>query len=452
MATYDLIVIGSGATGQSVALGVRARGWTVAVIDRGRFGGTCPNDGCDAKKPFVNAAAISDLSQRLADRGLAGRSNVDWGAAAHWSASFSDPVDANTRQRLRDAGIEVIVGEARFVDRTAIAVGDRTLHASKVVIATGSRPRPLDIAGAQLARTTTELMAMTEIPHRVAFVGGGFVSFEFGHALARSGHEVTIVHGEGRPLPGFEPDLVERMIDASRQIGIDVRRGHRVCGLAADQGATAVMVADTPAATRALVADLVVHGAGRTPNVDALDLQAAGIAASNQGVLVDDRGRCRGNPDVYAGGDAADTGQPKLLQVASHAGRVIRADLLGDASPSTGDVRPVAVLFTTPELAGVGLTEEQARAAGHDVKVRTGPDERLWKIHRQRNQSVFRYKTITAADDARILGAWVLGEGAASLVNLVALAMANDLQVDDVRRPLYGYPTLSGHVGALFSD
>ena len=455
---YDLVVIGTGAVGQTVAYKTRDAGWSVAVVDRGPFGGTCPNDGCDAKKPFVSAAAVADLAGHLAGHGLRGDAAVDWGDAARWSREFSDPIDEGTRERLAQAGIEVIAGNARFTGRDSLAVeivGDgapttRTLTAQKIVVATGSHPRPLDLPGSDGVIDSTDLMRMEDPPRRIAFIGGGFISFEFAHALARSGRDATIYHGDDRPLPGFERDMVGHLVAATRDLGIEVRLNARVAAVERrDARAQVVMIErEDGDPAEAGTHDLVVHGAGRVPSIAGLDVGEAGLEVGERGLLVDERGRCRGNPDVLAGGDVAETSLPMLLQVASHHARVLTATLLDEQGPTMTDARPVSVLFTTPELAGVGVTEEDARRDGASPRVVTGPDKR-WKAHRQLAQEVLRYKTITD-EGGHVLGAWVLGVGASDLVNLVALAMANDLTVDDLRAPLYGYPTISGHVASLF--
>lgn len=443
---YDLVIIGSGTTGQSVAFAARKKGWSVAMIERHRFGGTCPNDGCDAKKPFVNAAAAVDQTRRLGERGVTADPVVDWESAARWSARFSEPIDANTRERLQDEGIEAISAAARFVGAREVQAGDRKLSASKILIATGSRPRPLTIDGSDLAITSTDLMAMTDVPQRIAFIGGGFISFEFAHALVRSKREVTILHGNDTPLAGFDQDLVRGLLDSSRDVGLDIRTDTRVEAI--ERRGDHFVVRTSGQAS--VDADFVVHGAGRVPNIDSLDLDAAGIHSSDDGVEIDEFGRCVGNEHIYAGGDVADTSHPRLLQVAVHHARVIRSHLLDEDGPRISDKHPVSVLFTTPELAGVGLTEVDARATGRSIDVHNGPDGKLWKIHRQLHQDTLRFKTILDRDTGAILGAWVLGAGAGDLINLVALAMENDLTPDDLREPLYGYPTISGHVGSLF--
>jgi len=449
---FDLLVIGGGTVGQSVAVAARKEGWSVAVIERRLLGGTCPNDGCDAKKPFVIAASAVDRYRQLEGRGVtASLSLLDWPAAVRFSAEFTDPVPDDTRSSLEEQGIQVILGEARFVGARRVRVGDQEIEARKVVIATGSHPRPLEFEGARHLRTSTQLMRMEAIPSRVAFIGGGYISFEFAHVLARHRREVVIYHGDDRPLKGFEPELADLLVEAAPEIGIRVEQNARATRIVERGSEFEIRVeAGDGGPARTETADLVIHGAGRVPAVEALDLAAAGLEAAPLGIAVDRFGRCLGNPDVYAGGDAADALQPKLLRAATHQARVISAHLLGQDGPDLESLQPVAVLFTSPPLAGIGMTEEQARASGLPISVNKGPEAQAWKILRQMNQPLFAYKSIVHRETDQILGAWVLGEEADAIVNLVALGLTHGIPAKELGRPLYGYPTVSGNVASLF--
>ncbi|MFG0317377.1 MAG: FAD-dependent oxidoreductase, partial [Planctomycetota bacterium JB042] len=242
--------------------------------------------------------------------------------------------------------------------------------------------------------------------------------------------------------------VVDALVEASRSLGIEVRLDHEVRAVEADGDGERV-TATCGAETVRFDADLVVHGAGRAPNVESLALEVPGIAPTDRGLPVDDRARCIGAPHVLAGGDVADAGHPKLLRVASHHASVISSALRGEEDgPTLEDVVPVAVVFTAPRLAGIGLTERAARERGHSVRVRTEP-EKTWKLLRESNARAFAFKTIVDDETDRILGAFVLAPGAEALIDLIALAIDADLPADALKRPLYGYPALGGHVGAM---
>ncbi len=446
---FDLIVLGSGAAGQPSAFAARKRGADVAVVESRELGGTCPNRGCHAKKVYVNASDAVDAFARLRGCGVAGEATIAWDDLVRFKRSFTDPVHEETKARLEEAGITAIAGHARFVDAHAIAVEGERHSADRFVIATGSRPVDLPFPGAEHVIDSDAFLELERLPRRVVFVGGGFVSFEFAHVAARAGAEVTILHRDRRPLPNFDAHVVDALLRASSDLGIRVhleREAGRV-----EVGSDGVLVHCTGGGERrAFAADLVVHGAGRRPNCDHLGLDAAGIEFGDRGIPVDEHGRCRGAPHVYAGGDVADTGHPKLLRAASHHGRVIAAHLRGDSTPTIDPFVGVSVVFTAPRLAGVGSTEDAARAAGRNIATTTEP-EQTWRIYREQNVSSFAFKTIVDAESRRILGAWALGHQADELINLAALAMHAKLTVDELNGINLGFPTIGGNMTSLFA-
>ncbi|MFG0319142.1 MAG: FAD-dependent oxidoreductase, partial [Planctomycetota bacterium JB042] len=185
---FDVVVIGSGATGQSVAYAAREDGMSVAIVEARTLGGTCPNRGCDAKKVYVNAAEAFEATVRLAGKGL--RTNdlsIRWDELLRTKRSFTDPIHDGTADRLRDAGIEAVLGRARFVDPHALDVDGRRLRGDRIVVATGSRPAPVEFPGGERMIDSDAFLELEALPRRVVFVGGGFVSFEFAHVAARAG-------------------------------------------------------------------------------------------------------------------------------------------------------------------------------------------------------------------------------------------------------------------------
>ena len=440
---FDLIVFGTGGAGQVVAYGCREAGWSVAAIDCREPGGTCANRGCDAKKPLVNAAAAVQAGQRLTGRGVDRGTRIDWRDLIRFKRSFTDPIPDRTRQDLTDAGIELIEGQGRFVDARTVAVEGRRMSADHFVIATGMKPRPLEMPGADRVLTSDDFLNLEALPRRIAFIGAGYISFEFAHAAARAGAHCTLLEQNPRPLQAFDAGLVERLMQASEEAGIRIVCNSCVtCLEQSDDGLTACC---EPSGTR-YDADLLVHGAGRVPSLDALDLAAAGIEHDSHGVVVDPHLRSVSHAAVFAAGDCASSGLPQLTPVADLEGDLVRHNLLHPQHQRPLDRGPVpAVVFTEPPLAMVGLTEAQARKQGAAVEVREA-DGAKWKVYREMGVAHAASKVVLEKETGKILGAHLLGPHAEEVINLFALAMRQRLTAEALRRVPWAYPTVTSYL------
>ncbi|HEX6108233.1 MAG TPA: FAD-dependent oxidoreductase, partial [Ktedonobacteraceae bacterium] len=221
--TVDVIVIGTGSAAQNVAYTCRASGWSVAVVDSRPFGGTCQLRGCDPKKVLVGVAELVDWSRRMQGKGISAPGlSIKWPDMMRFKRTFTDPVPEQTEHSFAEAGITVRHGRARFVDRTAVRVGDDTLVGQHVVIATGARHASLGIPGEEYLTTSTQCLELDNLPPRVVFVGGGYIAFEFAHIAARAGASVQILHRGARPLNKFDTDLVSQLVQATRDLGVEV--------------------------------------------------------------------------------------------------------------------------------------------------------------------------------------------------------------------------------------
>lgn len=360
---FDLVVIGSGSAASSVAMQCRTAGWSVAMIDSRPFGGTCALRGCDPKKVLVGAAEAMDTVRRLDSRGIAADgARVDWAALIRFKRSLIESVPASREAALAKAGIEAFHGRARFTGPNTVSVGGEVIEGRHTVIAAGAKPMDLGIAGAQHLVTSERFLELDELPPRVLFVGGGYISFEFAHVAARAGAQTAILHRGARPLERFDPDLVEQLVTHSRALGIDVRTKTEVTAIE-PAGESFLVRAVAAGQEQTFDADLVVHGAGRVAEIDDLNLDAAGVKWTRRGVEVNEYLQSVSNPAVYAGGDAAASGPP-LTPVAGYDSRIIAANLL-NGNRRTPDYSVVpSVVFTVPPLASVGLLEEAARDKG----------------------------------------------------------------------------------------
>src|SRR5712692_10299304 len=230
--TVDVIVLGTGAAAQTAACTCREAGWSVAVVDSRPFGGTCQLRGCDPKKVLVGVSELADWSYRMQGKGVSAPGlSIAWPDLIRFKRTFTDPVPENQEQSFEQAGIATRHGRAHFVDRTSVLVGEDTLVGRHVVIATGARHAPLGIPGEKHLATSTQFLELDELPRHIVFVGGGYIAFEFAHIAARAGAQVQVLHRGSRPLKQFDPDLVSLLVQATRELGIEVRVNAQVAAI-----------------------------------------------------------------------------------------------------------------------------------------------------------------------------------------------------------------------------
>ncbi len=446
MDAYDLIVIGTGTAAQVAARRVRKAGRSVAVIDHRPFGGTCALRGCDPKKMLVSGAEAIDLSRRMHGRGVAGELRIDWTKLIAFKRSFTDPVPHKREEDFAKQGIEAFHGMARFTAPDTVAVEARALKGRHVLIASGARPVPLRFPGAEHAITSDAFMELEHLPERIVMVGGGYIAAEFSHIAARAGAKVTVLQRGERMLPNFDPELVGWLMEKFQEIGVDVRTRNAVNEIERSGNAYRVR-AQTPEGEAVVEADLVVHAAGRIPDIDNLDLPAGGVAVADGRLSLNEYLQSISNPAVYAAGDAAAKGPP-LTPVSSRDGKVVAANIL-EGNRHRPDYRGVpSVAFTLPPVAAVGLSEAAARKQGLKFRVKSAkvPD---WYTARRVAETVYGYKTLVDESSGRVLGAHLVGPHADEVINLFGLAIRHDLTADDLKSTMFAYPTGASDIGSM---
>lgn len=446
--TVDVIVIGTGSAAQNVAYTCRASGWSVAVVDSRPFGGTCQLRGCDPKKVLVGVAELVDWSRRLQDKGISAPGlSIKWPDMMRFKRTFTDPVPEQTEHSFAEAGITLRHGRARFVDRTAVQVGEDTLVGHHVVIATGARHASLGIPGEEYLTTSTQFLELDNLPPRVVFVGGGYIAFEFAHIAARAGASVQILHRGARPLNKFDPDLVSQLVQATRDLGVEIHLNTAVTALER-RGNHVLVHAQTGVQEHTIEADLVVHAAGRVPEIDDLDLDVAGITRQQDGISVNAYLQSVTNPAVYAAGDSVASGGFPLTPVAGMQGDIVARNLLEGNQHTPNYTGIPSVVFTTPPLARVGLDEEAAHAQGLRFSTHH-QDTSGWYSSRRVALQHTGFKVLVEEDTDHLLGAHLLGLHAEEVINLFALAIRAGLRATDLKQMVYAYPTSSSDVSYM---
>jgi glutathione reductase (NADPH) len=440
---YDLVVVGSGIT-SAVASRCREAGWSVAVVDRQPFGGTCALRGCVPKKILVGAAEAVNAARDLSGHGVPARElTLDWPQLVAFKRSLIGETTARTERTWREMGIELFHGVARFVGPTTLAVGDDRLTGRRILIAAGAMPVPLTFPGAERARLSDDFLDLPRMPARVLFIGGGYISFEFAHVAARAGAQVTVLHRGRRPLEAFDPDLVNHLVRRSRELGIRVELETEVRGIDATAGGLVVRGARRGSEIT-FETDLAVHGAGRVPELDALDLEAAGVKREKRGVVVNEFLQSVSNPAVYAGGDAAANG-PQLTPKADHDAAVLTTNLLHGNTRRVNYEAIASAVFTIPPLASAGLGEEDARAAGLKFRV-NHQDTSGWFHTRRLGETASGCKVLIEEGTDRILGAHLLGPHAEEVINIFAVAIRLRVPARELKEVLFAYPTSGSDV------
>lgn len=442
--SFDLVVIGTGSAGTSAATRCREAGWKVAIIDSRAFGGTCALRGCDPKKVLVGAAEVIDRERRMLDKGIADASRMEWPALIRFKRTFTDPFPKSREDALRSAGIETFHGRARFLGPGSVQVNGDVLEAKHVVIATGAWPAKLNIPGEDHLTRSDQFLELENLPKRLIFIGGGYIAFEFSHVAARAGSQVTILHQGERPLEHFDPDLVAKLVQRTRTLGIDVHTKTKATAIEGSPGQLTVNTA-TDSKTESFEAEMVVHAAGRAPEIADLNLAAAKVEFDRRGIKVNSFLQSVSNPAVYAAGDCADSGGLPETPFADYEGSLAARNLLEGNKHET-DFRGMAtVVFTIPPLARVGLTEEEARKKKVVVDVKQG-DTSGWYSARRVAETASAYKVLIDKNSGRIVGAHLLGPEADEFANVFVLAISAGIEAATLKDTLFVYPTQASNI------
>ncbi|MFQ5690161.1 MAG: dihydrolipoyl dehydrogenase family protein [Gemmatimonadota bacterium] len=444
---YDIVAIGGGTAGLVTAAGAATIGAHAALIERHRLGGECLWTGCVPSKGLIGSARIANAFRGADEFGLgAADPEID---AARILASVRE-VRARVEPhddpaRFRAMGVDVIEGEARFISPREIEVDGRRILGRKYVIATGTRPAIPPIDGLEEVGYYTHETAFdrTGLPRSVVILGAGAIGIEFAQAYRRLGLEVTVVELFDRILIREDAELAERLTGILKGQGIRLLTAHRAVRAAAVDratgGAGVALTVEGADGTRTVEADEIFVAAGRRPNLEALDLERAGVETGRQGVLVDDRLRTS-QKHIFAAGDV--TGGLLFTHVADHEARTVVRNALFPFPARIGYEAISWCTFTEPELAHVGLTESEARERhGDSVQSYMYDLSDLDRAIADR-AAVGCVKLVTDRK-GRLLGGHVLGAAASTMIVEVALAMKHGLRIANLASLVHPYPTMS---------
>ncbi len=449
---FDAIVIGAGQAGPPMAGRLAASGRTVAVIERKLIGGTCVNTGCTPTKTLVASAYAAHLARRAGDFGVsAGPVGVDFRAVM----ARKDEVVGNSRASLESwlRGMEncaVFKGQARFVSPTSVRVGDDVLEAELFFINVGCRAVVPDFPGIDQVRTlnNTTLLELDALPRHLVVVGGSYVGLEFAQVFRRFGAAVTLVEKAARLIAHEDEDVSDAIRAILEAEGVEIRCDAE-CIRFEPRGADIAAGVNCASGEPEVLGSHVLLAVGRRPNTGDLGLDAACVKTDAQGYIVVDDGLRTNVPHIFALGDCNRRGA--FTHTSYNDFEIAAANLLDGAARKVSDRFPAYALYTDPPLGRVGLTETQARAKGHVVRIGKRPMTRVGRAVEKGETQGF-IKVVVDRDSDAILGAAILGVGGDEAIHGVIEAMAAGVTAAAYTRVMAIHPTVSELVPTTFGE
>jgi glutathione reductase (NADPH) len=432
---FDLFVIGGGSGGVRCARIAAGHGARVGVAEAWHWGGTCVNIGCVPKKFMVMAAEYGAAIEDARGFGWqTEKGDHDWPALMAGKNREIDRLKGIYKRLLDQAGATIFEAHARFIDAHTLDVGGERITAARIVIATGGQPARPDIPGAALGIVSDDAFFLPERPRRVAIVGGGYIGVEFAGIFNGLGSETHLIYRQPLPLRGFDEDLRLGLAEALKENGVILHPDTIPTSVTDEDGAKHVALSDL----NVLDVDLVFFATGRTPNVAKLDLAAAGVATTPGGAIKIDDALATNVPHIYAIGDVTD--RLNLTPVATAEGHALADSLFGN-KPRRVNLQNVATaVFSTPPLATVGLTEDEAAQHAAGAKIFLSRFTPMRHNLSGRPRRTIMKLVIDAATD-RLLGAHMLGEDAPEIMQGLAVAIQAGATKADIDRTIGIHPT-----------
>lgn len=443
-ADVDLFVIGGGSGGVRAARIAATHGARVAIAEEDRFGGTCVIRGCVPKKLFVLASRFRDAFEDAAGFGWqVGEVVFDWTVLKAAKDRELARLEEIYERNLRRAGVEVYASRAVLDGPDRVRLADGTvIRARNILIATGGRPTRPDIPGAEHALISDDVFDLEALPERLAIVGGGYIAVEFAALFQRLGVAVTLIHRGPMVLTGFDEDMRLGLTEALRASGMTMRMNDTVTEIERVGQARRLTFANNERAEF----DHVFFATGRHPNVQGLGLDRAGVDTGRNGAIIVDAASRTNVPGIFAVGDVTD--RVNLTPVAIREGHAV-ADSLFGGKPWQVEHDPVATaVFSTPEIGTIGLSEDAARARGHNVDIyRTRFRPMKNTLSGRADQTIM--KLVVDQDTDRMLGVHILGDDAGEMIQAVGIAVTMGATKRDFDRTIAVHPTAAEELVTL---
>lgn len=451
MKTYDAVIIGFGKAGKTLAGEFAARGMKTAVVEKSpqMYGGTCINVGCIPSKFLVTSAKeASKWIKTPEERRDFYRRTIE----------EKNALTARLRQKnydkLAGAGVDIYNGTACFSGEKTIDVaskeGNITLNADKILINTGSFSFIPPVKGIENPRvyTSETLMDLTELPETLVIIGGGYIGLEFASMYAGFGSKVVILQDQPQFLPREDKDIADEILKVLQAGGIEFIAGVRVEEISDEDNLVKVSFTDADGQSRSVKGNAVLAAAGRRPNTKGLALEKAGIETTKTGAVAVDDTLKTTNPNVWAAGDV--NGGPQFTYISLDDFRIIKSQLFGNGEYTLKERKNVPYsVFINPPYSRVGLNEQEAKAAGYEIKIAKMPVSAFPKAHVFK-QTDGLMKAVVDAKTGRILGVMLFSPDSYEQINTVRLAMQADMPYQNLRDGIYTHPTMTESLNDLF--
>ena len=440
--TYNLVVIGGGTAGLVTAAGAAGLGAKVALIEKHLLGGDCLNVGCVPSKGIIAAGRAARSIREASKFGVKveGEVKVDFGEAMRQMRQTRAEISHHdSAARFRDLGVDVFLGDAKFVEGDAVEIEGQRLNYHKAVIATGSRALLPSIEGLNDVDylTNETVFSLTELPRRMAVVGGGPIGCELAQTFAQLGSTVTLVQSGQNILSNDDDEAAEVVAASMRRDGVQVFCNAQVTKVAKDEAIEVTVAGEQ--GSQMLSVDALLLSVGRRPNIEDLGLPAAGVETTRQGVTVDHRLRTT-NPKIFAAGDVCS--KYKFTHAADFLARLVIQNALFMGRKDPSDLVIPYCTYTTPELAAVGLNESSAAADGVEVDVYRVDFDGLDRAMLERERDGF-VKILCRKGTDQIVGGTIVGPHAGDMISEVTVAMTHSLGLSKLATSIHPYPTLA---------
>jgi dihydrolipoamide dehydrogenase len=435
---YDLIVIGAGPGGYEAAAHAARMGKTVALVEKERVGGTCLNVGCIPSKTFLRSSELFREAKEGDHYGVrTGPVHFDIAKVVERKNRVVGTLTKGVESMLKRNGVTIVNGHARLTARNTVQVGAERYETGNVLIATGSRPvvPPIPGIGSEKVLDSTAVFDLAAVPGSVAIIGGGYIGLEFASFFNEVGSDVTVYEMLPNIAAGADRDVSSRLQQVLQRNGVRFKLSCRVLEI---DGGT-VHYADATGARSAGAADCVLNATGRAPVVDDLGLETAGVDVGPEGIRTSEQGKTN-VPGIWACGDV--TGRRMLAHAATREGIVAVNNMFGEKDRIRYDAIP-AVIYTHPEVASVGKTEEELKAQGIAYAKSVVPMAVSGRFLVENEGGSGIVKVLTGARHGEILGVHAIGNGSSEFIVAAAAMMEMDLPVSLARRIVFPHPTVS---------
>ena len=455
---YNAVVIGAGQGGMPLARALAQAGRKTALVEREHVGGTCINEGCTPTKTMVASAKVANFDRRSADYGVQnGPVSVDMHKVRQRKRDIVKSFRSGNERRIEDTeGLDLLMGEASFSGPKELGIrlngnGEMfQLTADNIFINVGARPAnpPIEGLDSVPALNSTTIMELDELPEHLLVLGGSYVGLEFAQMFRRFGSEVTVVQRGKRLMSREDADVAEAVADVMRQDGLEVLLEARPLRVERGDNGEIQLTVRTPEGERKLTGSHLLVSAGRPPNTDALNLEAAGIETDKRD-FVEVNERLETNvPGVYAMGDVK--GGPAFTHISYDDFRIIRTNLLEGGDASVADRLVPYTVFIDPQLGRIGFSEQEAREQGRNIRVARMPMSYVARALEVDEARGFM-KAVVDADNDQILGCAILGIEGGEIMAMLQIAMMGGLPYTALRDAVFSHPTLAESLNNLFA-